>query len=417
MPLLALFIALEKNPDFPINQQFDQQQLSSIENILIEYDPRYWFNSSSQFIELDEAESNALLLYFSQQINSNNSDWLTGSSMRVELEPGLAIAKGTLAIKPGFFGSYINYEANFAQENEAILLQSLRLGGILVPEFIIQPLYQYSQQILSENNNFLLFSSALNAIDQIDIQENYLGLNINWQSVDTDFVSEQARQFFIDQTTHDNLISYQNHLVSVLDMIPESSRTISLNVLLAPLFSYALENPGDPKEENRAIFLVLVSYLFDELSIEDLIGQQTLPATRALRVTLENRDDLPRHMIGSAAIAAYADNNLANMLSTYKEVQDSRRYSGFSFSDITANQIGTRLGELTNNNPTAALELQRFFANVQAETDYMPLVGRHDGISEAEFIAQYESRSSEAYLERMASIENTIDQLAIFQGL
>lgn len=418
LPLLTLFIVLEDSANFPVNQQLDQQQLSSIENMLIEYDPRYWFNNSDQLIELDEAESNALLLYFSQQLSNSSLEWINGSSMLAELNAESASLKGSFALKPSLFGSYLNFEARFKQENNAVFLQSLRLGGITIPDFIIRPLYNYNKQALVQNNNFLLLSSILDAVNQIEIKENYLGLNIHWETVNAGFISEQARRLFIDQSTHDNLVAYQNHLISILDLVPETNRSISLNALLNPLFTYALENDGDPKEENRAIFLILVSYLFDELDIEDLVGPEaTSAAGRPLRVTLENRDDLPRHMIGSAAIAAYADNNLANMLSIYKEVQDSRSYSGFSFSDITANQIGTRLGELTNRSQRSALQLQRFFADVELETDYMPLVGRPDGISEAEFIAQYESRNSEAYLNRMQSIGNTIEQLPIFQGL
>ena len=122
-------------------------------------------------------------------------------------------------------------------------------------------------------------------------------------------------------------------------------------------------------------------------------------------------------MIGSAAIAAYADNDLANMLSVFKEVQDSRRNSGFSFSDITANQIGTRIGELAGRNQNTAIQLQRFFSQLEFEIDYMPLVGRPDGISEAEFIDLYGNRNSDVYLNRMAIIETTINQLPIFQGL
>ncbi len=418
LPLLILFIALEDSTNFPVNQQLDQQQLSSIENILIEYDPRYWFNSSDQFIELNEAESNALLLYFSQQLSNSSPEWIKGSSLLAELNAESATLNGSFAIKPSLFGSYLNFEARFKHENNTVFLQSLRFGGITIPDFIIRPLFNYSNQTLAQNNNFLLLSSILDAVNEITIRENYLGLNVNWEAVDTDFISEQARRLFIDQSTHDNLVTYQNHLNSVLEMLPQASRSTSLNTLLNPLFNYALENDGDPMEENRVIFLILVSYLFDELDIEDLLGPEATSTTsRSLRITLENRDDLPRHMIGSAAIATYADSNLANMLSIYKEVQDSRSYSGFSFSDITANQIGTRLGELSNRSQRAALQLQRFFADVEFETDYMPLVGRPDGISEAEFIAQYENRDSEAYLNRMQSIGNTIEQLPIFQGL
>lgn len=419
LPLLSLFLIVQDSPNFPLNRQLDQQQLNSIENMLIEYDPRYLFNSEDQFIELNEADSNALLNYFSQQLNNSGFDWINDNTMLLELSQDSAKLLGTFNIKPNVFGSYINFEANFEQENDALFLQELRLGDFILPRFIFRPFLNYSKLKLAENNNYLLYNSVLASISQIDLREDYLALNFNWGEVDTNLLREQARRLFIDQTTRDMLISYQQQLVTVLNDLPETSRSISLNNLLAPLFNHALENEGDPREENQTIFLVLSCYLLDVLDIEYLVGPEVLDSTivRPLRITLESRDDLPRHMIGSAAIAAYADNDMANLLSIYKEVQDSRRNSGFSFSDITANQIGTRIGELSNRGQNSALQLQRFFSQMQREIEYMPLVGPPDGISEAEFIAQYGNRNSEAYLNRMDSIESTITQLAIFQGM
>lgn len=419
LPLLSLFLIIQDTANTPLNQQLDQQQLSSIENMLFEYDPRYLFNNEDQFIELNEADGNALLNYFSQQLNSSGNNWVSDSTMMLELSQNSAKLLGTVKIKPSLFGSYINFEAKFEQVNSALSLQELRLGDFILPRFIVRPLINYGKRELAGNDNYLLYNSVLASINQLDLQEDYLAVTFNWSAVDTKLLSESARRLLIDQTTRDMLISYQQRLITVLNEIPESSRSISLNNLLAPLFNHALANEGDPRVENQTIFLILSCYLLDVLDIEFFVGPETLESdlARSLRVTLESRDDLPRHMLGSAAIAAYADNNLANLLSIYKEVQDSRRNSGFSFSDITANQIGTRLGELSNSNQNNALQLQRFFSQVESEIEYMPLVGPPDGISEAEFISQYGNRNSEAYLNRMESIESTITQLAIFQGM
>lgn len=416
LPLLVSFIVLEETATYPMNRQLNPEQISSIEDMLIEYDPRYLFNNNDQSIELNEAESNALLVYFSQQLDNNNFDWLTDSSMSVELLPDTIRLAGSFAIKPNLFGRYLNFEASFNELDNKLILQELRLGDLKVPALIFRPLLNYSQKQLARNNNYLLVSSMLRSIKHLEIRENYLGLTVNWTSEDFDLVREEVRRLLIDQTTHKQLITFQNHLTSITTAMAPETRSISLNALLVPLFSLALESTGDPIEENQAILLILSAFLLDELAIEDLVGPEsaaTMP--KPLRVTLESRDDLPRHMIASAAIAAYADNDMANILSIYKEVHDSRSNSGFSFSDITANQIGTRIGELATSNQNSAIQLQRFFAGVELESEYMPPVGRPDGISEAEFTAQYGSRSSDTYLNRLATIETTIEQLPIFQ--
>ncbi len=419
IPLLSLFIILEETATYPLNEELSVQQISSIENILIEYDPRYLFNSNDQFIELNEAESNALLVYFSQQLNNYNFDWLTGNAMSVELLPDLISLNGSLAIKPNLFGSYLNFKASFKQAGNSLILQELRLGELKIPNFIFRPFLNYSQKELAGNDNYLLANSMLASIKQFEVNEDYLSLIINWSAENFDLVRDQARRLLIDQTTHNQLINFQNHLSAILNARPKGTRSISLNDLLAPLFNHAMESAGDPIIENQAILLVLSAFLLDELAIEDLVGSEASSATapRPLRVTLEGRDDLPRHIIASAAVAAYADNDMANMLSIYKEVHDSRSYSGFSFSDITANQIGTRIGEMATSDQNKALQVQRFFAEVELESEYMPPFGRPDGISEAEFTTQYGSRNSDAYLNRLEIIETTIDQLPIFQSL
>lgn len=419
LPLLGLFIVLEERATYPLNRQLNLEQISSIEDMLIEYDPRYLFNNNDQSIELNEAESNALLIYFSQQLNNNNFDWLTDSAMSVELLPGTIKLAGSFAIKPNLFGRYLNFEASFEELDNKLIMQYLRLGDLKIPELIFRSLLNYSQKELAGNDNYLLLNLMLASIKQLEIRENYLGLTVNWTSNDFDLVREQARRLLIGQTTHNHLITFQNHLTSITTATPPETRSISLNALLAPLFSLALESPGDPVEENQAILLILSAFLLDELAIEDLVGPEAATTTipKPLRVTLEARDDLPRHVIASAAIAAYADNDMANILSIYKEVHDSRSNSGFSFSDITANQIGTRIGELATSNQNSAIQLQRFFAEVERESEYMLPVGRPDGISEAEFTAQYGSRSSDAYLNRLETIETAIEQLPIFQRL
>ena len=65
LPLLVLFVVLENEPRYPLSSKLDQEQLASIQEILIKHDPRLLANTNTQVITLDEAESNAILVYFS----------------------------------------------------------------------------------------------------------------------------------------------------------------------------------------------------------------------------------------------------------------------------------------------------------------------------------------------------------------
>ncbi len=417
LPLLSLFFILQQEADYTFDKELDQAQLNSIENILVEYDPRYFFNTSQQRIELNEAEINALLLYFTSQGRNRLVSWLTNYTAEIGLRDNTAILSGTIEIQPTYFGSFLNFTAVFQQQNNSLTLQELILGDLKIPAFMFGPLITLSQQELDDNVNYLLLNSLLNAINDIDLRNDYLALGFNWEDGSINSVREQARQILIDQPTRELLISYHRLLITTLETAQSAQSSISLNNLLSPLFEYALQTDGDPRLENQAILLVLSSYLLGELDIEDLIGPDPSLGARspALRITLENRDDLPRHLVVSAAIAAYADTDLANIVSVYKEIQDSRTNSGFSFSDITADLIGTRIGEMAVQNQNNALQLQRFFSSLESERDYIPRLGQPDGISEAEFIAQYGDRNSEAYRNRIQLIEMSIAELAVFQ--
>jgi uncharacterized protein YfiM (DUF2279 family) len=61
---------------------------------------------------------------------------------------------------------------------------------------------------------------------------------------------------------------------------------------------------------------------------------------------LLGRYDSAQHFVISAALAAWAGEPAANAIGVYKEIDDSRRGSGFSFADLAADRAGTRFGEV-----------------------------------------------------------------------
>lgn len=60
------------------------------------------------------------------------------------------------------------------------------------------------------------------------------------------------------------------------------------------------------------------------------------------------------HFISSAAIAAYTDTVLSDAIGLYKELEDARSGSGFSFNDIAANRAGTSFAAKIMKNQSSA---------------------------------------------------------------
>ena len=67
---------------------------------------------------------------------------------------------------------------------------------------------------------------------------------------------------------------------------------------------------------------------------------------RRVELTLNGRHDSAQHFVISAALAAWAGEPVAEAIGLYKELDDARRGSGFSFADLAADRAGTRFGEL-----------------------------------------------------------------------
>jgi hypothetical protein len=143
-------------------------------------------------------------------------------------------------------------------------------------------------------------------------------------------------------------------------------------------------------------------------------AQWARPAPRT--VTLAGRDDFPKHFLISAAIAAEAGSELADVIGVYKEIEDSRRGSGFSFNDIGADRAGTRFGEEASRSAERARRLARALASGVKESDFMPDVADlPEFLPEAEFVRRFGGLDGPGYKRMMARIEARVAALPLLQ--
>lgn len=149
---------------------------------------------------------------------------------------------------------------------------------------------------------------------------------------------------------------------------------ISLAELLPPLMQLAAKRSasGEAAAENRAAILVATMHTL-RLPLRQLVPEAAAwpqPARQA--VTLDGRDDLAKHFLLSATIAAYADTLLADAVGLYKEIEDARSGSGFSFDDLAADRAGTRFGHRAVAANGEARALQQRVGGGLRDADLMP---------------------------------------------
>ena len=178
------------------------------------------------------------------------------------------------------------------------------------------------------------------------------------------------------------------------------TRHTSLAGVLPALFQLAAERSsgGDAQAENRALILTLTLHALGMNPDRFFEVPQEMPAVPRLRLTLLGRHDLAQHYLVSAALAVSGGSTLAAAIGEFKELDDSRRGTGFSFPDLLADRAGIRLAELATGSRQQARRLQQQLGAAQQETDFMPRIDDlPEGIMELEFKHRYRDLDSEAY--------------------
>jgi len=106
---------------------------------------------------------------------------------------------------------------------------------------------------------------------------------------------------------------------------------------------------------------------------------------------------------------------LADAVGPYKEIEDSRGGSGFSFNDIATNRAGTRFGEYAAN-PALAQKLQRQLSMGIGEKDIMPATDDlPESLPEKEFLKRFGGIGAPPYKKMMADIERRIAALPLYR--
>ena len=107
---------------------------------------------------------------------------------------------------------------------------------------------------------------------------------------------------------------------------------------------------------------------------------------------------------------------LSEAIGLYKEVDDSRGGSGFSFTDLLADNAGTRFGEVAIASPSSARELQKAISRGPGESALLPsIAGLPEGLTEDQFKLRYGEVGSSAYNEVLAEISKRIASSPLYQ--
>lgn len=418
-PIILLVLALQTSSAVPAQPALNRNEITSIEQMLLENTPQSTSSGSQQQLNLQADELN-LLLRYGIEVLGLGTGWLAEAALQENLL-GIALS---VQINENVLPLYVNLYAEFRASHDSLHLDTLYFGELKVPDRFLQfALNRLREEIASSNSAYQDISGLFRNVDSVSVNPERMQVTLNWDPELIERLSNQAQQFFISENDQRLIATHYQRIGDVAITIPADLRAVSLNTFLLPLFTAALADSragSNPIAQNRTLLQALAVYVNDE-NIAQLIGDEkaaSITAPRKIEVRLQRRQDLAQHVVSVAALTASAGADIAEMLSTTKEAYDARYRSGFSFSDLTANTVGVLLASLATRDQATALLMQERLSQISNESDYMPEVGdNRDGLSETDFSALYQDRSSQEYQLRLSQIEELIAARPLFQDL
>lgn len=217
------------------------------------------------------------------------------------------------------------------------------------------------------------------------------------------------------------------HYISLLNSleVAQANSPSSLVTYIRPLFAEATRrsqvSDAQPATENEAAILALAIYTGHH-RLANLVGdvqpyhsQVVLPRYRPV---LARRTDLTQHFVISAAIKVLAMQGVSNAIGEFKELMDrGQGGSGFSFADLAADMAGVELAVRASDPQFAGLIQQRL-AKINDEAGFFPSIeGLPEGLSKAQFTAQFGEVESAAYQHAADRIRDRIAALPLYSDL
>jgi hypothetical protein len=230
---------------------------------------------------------------------------------------------------------YLNLRATLTDADGRPHLAAVRLGSLPIPVSLAEYAVASTLRAQGIERRWQLARHAVRRLVFDPARQNIV-LDYVWEPA----VLEHMRVLAFAAGDVARLRAAQTVLTATLAPEKTGSR-IALTSALKPLLAADADC-----DYRRAALLVLAAYLAERNLAAAVPDAAAWPRPRRVKLTLRNRYDSAQHFAVSAALAAWADEPIADAVGRQKEFDDARRGSGFSFADLAADRAGTRFGRL-----------------------------------------------------------------------
>ncbi len=299
---------------------------------------------------------------------------------------------------------FANLQVLVRSVNGRLQVQQARLGPLSLPASLIEQAivrliatagYQREWQLAGQ--------SLLNVA--FDARSSHALVTYRWEPR----ILDHARTVALEQ--EDIAYLEQAHLAFAASL---AHRSAGSAMPLADVLQAQFPAPGETHARRaRAVLLVLAAYLAEK-DLASLVPQvHQWPRLKWVNITLAGRHDLAQHFVVSAALAAWAGEPVADAIGLYKELQDARHGSGFSFIDLSADRAGTRFGEKAIVQPA---ELSARLRTPLADKDLLPPVADlPEDLHNPAFSGRFHNHESREFKAMAAEIERRLSTLPLYR--
>ena len=401
---MLVFFGVSNKPDIAVGWTLTRDDIARAKKILHEGSKTKPDEIGT--IELTQPDLNLAANYLLNRYSK--------SAAKIELKNNMLRFTVTMTLPENSLGQYLNISFRLGNDDDSELpsLTKFKAGKLLLPAkfaaFVIKKIIRYT----SLNDYFIL---ATHPIKYVKIDQQKITI-IYYSSLETLI---QARNFLTQSGDNPELDIYQQKLAEIIAQHDPAWR-LSLADLLKPLFELAYQRSTleNAIEENKMVIMTVNDYVNKKETKKFLSSPASKPTTEKRYSTfLYKRIDLAQHFIGSAAITASVNGQVAKVAGEEKELSDAQGGSGFSFIDLAADKAGTRFGEMATSSPENARKIQKAMSGIKDYSDFMPDPrDLPEHMDEAEFKQRYQSVDSPAYQEISKQIDARIAATPIYNA-
>jgi uncharacterized protein YfiM (DUF2279 family) len=406
-PAFLLFSGLQSQPLVEATPSARQEDVERIKRLLYDHDPRTQRDGDVRTLSVSGRDLNIALRSLIPLPDRQRA--------RISLQDHLATLHYTLDVPDSFLGAYLNLSVAVRESRGELEPDRLTAGSLALPGWFVAPLAAAAEHILARH--YPEYGGLREVLQAISLRDDRIEVVYRWDAALMQQVETRGRELLMPDADRQRALAYYRELAAVSR---RAGRQASLSTLLGGLFELAgtRSADGDAAAEHRALLLV-VGTVLNRSSLHRLVGGDPAdldPGHYYVRWTLAGRNDLAQHFAVSAAIAAAGGSVLADAIGAYKELDDSRGGSGFSFADLLADRAGVEFA-VAATGPSAG-SLQRAMAKRELqESLFMPRLDElPEGLMEMEFRHRYSDLDDARYAHVKRELETRIAMLPLYRG-